>query len=117
MKLKKDSDIFPDNFTRREISQQRTRCPNISRGCYEELSPLDVEIHILSCKFKPPELPDNEKLRCSFVDVGCDAKFEDEPELQRHIEQEIQKHLMVLFVIILREKKLFSIVLVIVSSI
>ncbi|CAG9860142.1 unnamed protein product [Phyllotreta striolata] len=95
MKLNKE-DVFPDNFTRREISQQRTKCPNIVRGCLEELSPLDVEAHLLVCEFRIPELPDNEKLRCSFVDVGCDDKFEDEPELQRHLEQHVQKHLTLL---------------------
>nr|CAI5851120.1 unnamed protein product [Callosobruchus analis] len=94
-KLNKE-DIFPDNFTRREISQQRTKCPNIVRGCLEELSPLDVESHLLICHFRIPELPDNEKLRCSFVDVGCEEKFEDEPELQRHLDQQIQKHLTLL---------------------
>lgn len=93
MKLTKD-DIFPDNFTRREISQQRTKCPNIVRGCLEELNPLDVETHLLTCKYKIPELPENEKLRCSFVDMGCDEKFEDEPELQRHLDKDVQKHLM-----------------------
>lgn len=95
MKLQKDTDIFPDNFTRREISQQRTKCPYIVKGCLEELSPLDIETHLLVCPFRPPELPDNEKLRCSFVDVGCDEKFEDEPQLQRHLEQNIQTHLTV----------------------
>nr|CAH7731286.1 unnamed protein product [Callosobruchus chinensis] len=94
-KLNKE-DIFPDNFTRREISQQRTKCPNIVRGCLEELSPMDVESHLLICQFRIPELPDNEKLRCSFVNVGCDEKFEDEPELQRHLDQQIQKHLTLL---------------------
>ncbi|KAK9708697.1 hypothetical protein QE152_g27060 [Popillia japonica] len=96
MKLQKDSDIFPDNFTRREISQHRTKCPNIIRGCYQELSPLDVEAHLLTCKFNPPELPDNEKLRCTFVDYGCLAKFEDEPEKQRHLEKDMQYHLTLL---------------------
>lgn len=97
MKLQ-NSDIFPDNFTRREISQQRTKCPNLKRGCLEELSPLDVESHLLICAFKPIEyqLPDNEKLRCSYVEFGCDAKFDDEPGLQRHLEHDIQKHLMVM---------------------
>lgn len=51
-KLNKEKDIFPDNFTRREISQQRTKCPNIMRGCLEELSPLDVEAHLLVCDFR-----------------------------------------------------------------
>ncbi|XP_018572458.1 TNF receptor-associated factor 6 [Anoplophora glabripennis] len=95
IKLKKD-DIFPDNFTRREISQQRTKCPNIIRGCLVELSPLDVEAHLMICEYKAPELPENEKVRCSFVDVGCDEKFEDELELQRHLEQFVQKHLTML---------------------
>ncbi|KAK5643924.1 hypothetical protein RI129_007769 [Pyrocoelia pectoralis] len=94
--LDKDHDIFPDNFTRREISQQRLKCPNVVRGCLEDLSPLDVEIHLAHCKFAPPKLPDNEKLRCTFVIFGCDAKFEDEPEQQRHMEQETQKHLMLI---------------------
>lgn len=95
MKLDKDNDIFPDNFTRREISQQRTRCPNLSRGCFEELSPLDIESHLLVCKFKIPELPDNEKLRCTFVHVGCHKKFEDEPDLEKHLETDIAAHLNV----------------------
>ncbi|XP_022910567.1 TNF receptor-associated factor 6 isoform X2 [Onthophagus taurus] len=93
MKLQKDHDIFPDNFTRREISQHRTKCPNIVRGCYEELSPLDVEAHLIICKFNPPQLPDNEKLRCLFVDCGCEEKFEDEPERQKHLEKDMQRHL------------------------
>nr|XP_023014720.1 TNF receptor-associated factor 6-B-like isoform X1 [Leptinotarsa decemlineata] len=95
MKLNRE-DIFPDNFTRREISQQRTKCPNIIRGCLVELSPLDIEYHLTICEFKPPELPDNEKLRCLCVGVGCEEKFEDEPELQRHLEQHIQKHISLL---------------------
>ena len=61
----------------------------------EELSPLDVETHLVVCKYRPPELPENEKLRCTFVEFGCEEKFEDEPELQRHVDQQIQKHLMV----------------------
>lgn len=96
MKLNKDSDIFPDNFTRREISQQKTKCPNIVRGCLIELSPLDVESHLLECKYRIPELPDSEKLRCTFVHVGCDQKFEDEPQRQQHLEQNIQQHLLLL---------------------
>ncbi|KAF5287900.1 hypothetical protein FQA39_LY04074 [Lamprigera yunnana] len=94
--LDKNHDIFPDNFTRREISQQRLKCPNVVRGCLEDLSPLDVEAHLSICKYGPPKLPDNEKLRCSFVTFGCDCKFEDEPEQQRHLEQETQKHLMLI---------------------
>lgn len=93
--LDKDRDIFPDNFTRREISQQRIKCPNLVRGCLADLSPLDVETHLLTCKFGVAKLPDNEKLRCTFVVIGCDAKFEDEPEQQRHLEQNLQKHMMV----------------------
>ncbi|CAH1124565.1 unnamed protein product [Ceutorhynchus assimilis] len=93
MKLNKDKDVFPDNFTRREISQQRTKCPNIVRGCLEELSPLDVDEHLLVCQFRVPELPDHEKLRCQFVDFGCYEKFEDDPELQRHLQENIQLHL------------------------
>lgn len=96
MKLDKDRDVFPDNFTRREISQQRTKCANIVRGCLLELSPLDVESHLLVCEFRQPELPDHEKLRCQFVSVGCNQKFEDEPELQRHLDQNIQQHLVLL---------------------
>lgn len=95
MKLDKDNDIFPDNFTRREISQQRTRCPNLSRGCIEELSPLDIESHLLVCKYKIPELPDNEKLICSFHHVGCTEKFEDEPDLEKHLDSGIAGHLNV----------------------
>ncbi|XP_045479179.1 TNF receptor-associated factor 6 [Harmonia axyridis] len=92
MTLTKD-DIFPDNFTRREINQQRTKCPNIIRGCLEQLNPLDVESHLLICQFKLPELPENEKLRCSFVHLGCEEKFEDEIELENHLQQQIHKHL------------------------
>ncbi|XP_017768628.1 PREDICTED: TNF receptor-associated factor 6-like [Nicrophorus vespilloides] len=93
LKLTRD-DIFPDNFTRREISQQRTKCPNIVRGCLQELSPLDVETHLLNCEFRIPEshLPESEKLHCLFGSFGCPHKFEDEPELQRHLENDTQNH-------------------------
>lgn len=61
----------------------------------EDLSPHDVDIHLNICKFGIPKLPENEKLRCPFVTSGCDAKFEDEPEQQRHVEQYTQQHLIV----------------------
>ncbi|XP_050304141.1 TNF receptor-associated factor 6-like [Anthonomus grandis grandis] len=96
MRLNRDKDIFPDNFTRREISQQRTKCPNFLRGCLEELSPLDIDSHLLVCEFRPPELPDHEKLCCQYINVGCKQKFEDEPELQKHLDENIQLHLMLL---------------------
>lgn len=101
-------DIFPDNFTRREINQQRTKCPNIVKGCLEQLNPLDVESHLLICPFKVPELPDDEKLRCSFSQLGCEKRFEDEVELNNHLKQQILEHMNVrscgcrYFMIILR---------------
>ncbi|XP_018319661.1 TNF receptor-associated factor 6 [Agrilus planipennis] len=95
-KLNKDTDIFPDNFTRREISQQKTKCPNVVRGCLKELSPLDIEYHLQICKYRIPELPDNEKLRCNFVAVGCIEKFENEVEVKEHLEKNIHNHLNLL---------------------
>ncbi|XP_060532304.1 TNF receptor-associated factor 6 [Cylas formicarius] len=96
MKLDIAADIFPDNFTRREISQQKIKCPNIIRGCLKDLSPLDVESHLLVCEFRPPSLPESEKLQCTFVNVDCRDKFEDELELERHLEQNVPKHLTLL---------------------
>lgn len=42
-----DSDLFPDNYTRREIAQHMVNCP--VEDCSQQLSLSEAEKHIAEC--------------------------------------------------------------------
>lgn len=60
-------DIFPDNFTKREIENIRKSFPD---------------------QFEPP----NPILECNFASVGCDFKSMDPQEVERHVEENCKEH-------------------------
>ncbi|XP_067003610.1 TNF receptor-associated factor 6 [Anabrus simplex] len=76
--INKDNDLFPDNFTRREI--------------------LDREEHAShsSCaKEKESKLSEQQKVECRFRDVGCEETLPND-QLDAHLETEVHSHLNLL---------------------
>lgn len=97
--LKKDADLFPDNYTRREILQKRMVCPYSSRGCTAQLIPFDVDGHVKICEFRKTNeksvTPVKSKIVCNFKEVGCDCVFTTQEQINYHMTSEMQKHLQV----------------------
>lgn len=95
-----ENDIFPDNFTKREINQIRPHqpCPNINNGCQLNLSPHEMETHILECSFKDRmTLTTSSCHDCPFRQYGCKTKtIIDRKTLDEHIEKEFTIHLTLL---------------------
>lgn len=89
--LSSDTDIFPDNFTRREISQIRNACPNASAGCPAMISPLEMDEHLLQCQYQRKM----RNLQCSFARLNCNFVANTETELNLHMRNDISSHLNV----------------------
>ncbi|KAM3967957.1 TNF receptor-associated factor 6 [Aphomia sociella] len=88
-------DIFPDNYTKREIQDQRLSCPYTSKGCTAKVNPFDLEAHIETCEFNKPQTSSQPDIRvpCSFQAVGCKESFDSEKDMSNHLNNETQKHL------------------------
>ena len=86
-------DIFPDNFTRREIHQLRKSCPFATNGCKVTVSPLELDSHALICSFKKDEA----NFVCTFKKCGCKYEVNNNVALTKHIEESYQEHLNVSF--------------------
>lgn len=84
-------DIFPDNCTRREISQIKKPCPNSMRGCGEQLSPTDIDTHLRQCPFAMSR----QSQPCPFARVKCKFVAPDEAAMSAHIASDCQQHLQV----------------------
>ncbi|XP_012269867.2 TNF receptor-associated factor 6 isoform X2 [Athalia rosae] len=91
--LQPESDLFPDLFTRREISQQRANCPYQQFGCTIELSPIDIDSHVNNCEFKRTISP---HVQCPFKAVGCSEVIATENALKLHLENSTSTHLILL---------------------
>ncbi|KAL4704135.1 hypothetical protein ACJJTC_003420 [Scirpophaga incertulas] len=88
-------DIFPDNYTKREIQEQRMSCPFADKGCTLKVTPLDLDAHIASCEFNQPQTSTQKDIRvpCSFQAVGCKETFESQEEMNAHLHNDIQSHM------------------------
>lgn len=69
-KISIEKDIFPDNFTRREIEQIKLKCPNSRLGCDIVASPIEVERHKLECPYRSPANEQTEE-KCPFASIKC----------------------------------------------
>ncbi|KFB38233.1 hypothetical protein ZHAS_00005555 [Anopheles sinensis] len=85
-------DIFPDNCTRREISQIRKPCPNSMRGCAGQFSPTEIDCHLRQCPFAMS----SQQLPCPFARVHCKFTAQNEPALNAHVAAEYHHHLQLL---------------------
>lgn len=86
-----ENDLFPDNFTRREIQSMRKPCPNSSHGCQISISPLEMDGHILECSFRERITA----IECSFRQCGCTFKANTQSEIDTHTQNEMAAHLNV----------------------
>lgn len=88
-----EKDIFPDNFTKREIDQIKLKCSNL--GCDFVGPPLSMEHHRYVCRFRTEEKPAEEK--CPFASIKCD--FIGRPEtnaLEMHLKEDMPHHLQLM---------------------
>lgn len=92
--LAADSDIFPDNYTRREIQQLRRACSNAGRGCAVVLSPIELDAHRLICTYGSTQ-PQRQLLECRFLQFGCSFVASDAAQLDEHLGAELVMHLNV----------------------
>ncbi|CAG9791788.1 unnamed protein product [Diatraea saccharalis] len=88
-------DIFPDNYTKREIQEQRMSCPFADKGCTLKVTPLDLDAHIANCEYNQPETSNQNdiKIPCSFHAVGCKETFESQEEMNAHLHSDTQSHM------------------------
>ncbi|XP_065364696.1 TNF receptor-associated factor 6 [Calliphora vicina] len=94
-KLTTDKDVFPDNYTRREIEQIKLKCENNKLGCNFIASPLEMERHKQECPYRCDEEPSEEK--CPFASIKCD--FVGRPEtnaLEMHLKEDMPHHLQLM---------------------
>ncbi|KAJ1530281.1 hypothetical protein ONE63_005203 [Megalurothrips usitatus] len=89
------SDLFVDNFTRREIEQTRLECPNVGNGCKVVLPPIELENHIPNCSHQRSGSGHN-SLHCTFENIGCQITISDADQLASHLETNLQQHLNLL---------------------
>lgn len=104
-----DQDVFPDNFTRREIEQIKLKCPNAKLGCELIASPLEVERHRYNCPHRFTEKQDDNdghsdqyghhhsEEKCPFASIKCD--FVGRPEtnaLEVHLKEDMALHLQLM---------------------
>ncbi|XP_049865321.1 TNF receptor-associated factor 6-B-like [Pectinophora gossypiella] len=91
-------DIFPDNYTKREIQEQRMSCPFASKGCAVKVTPLDLDAHIATCEYNQPEASSQPEIRvpCAFHAVGCKETFDSQEDMNTHLHNDIQSHMSLL---------------------
>ncbi|VVC92269.1 unnamed protein product [Leptidea sinapis] len=84
-------DIFPDNYTKREIQEQRMSCPFAAKGCSVKVTPLDLDSHISTCEYNQPEASHQSDITipCSFKAVGCKETFDNQEDLNNHLHNDI----------------------------
>ncbi|CAI5778850.1 TNF receptor-associated factor 6 [Podarcis lilfordi] len=68
-----ETQLFPDNFAKREILSLTVKCPN--KGCHQKMELRHLEDHELHCGFAPEKCPQ------------CHAIFQKN-QIQDHIKQE-----------------------------
>lgn len=90
-----ESDLFPDNYTRREIQQIRKSCPNAELGCSVSVSPLELDTHILQCTFRRDRIISTNQKDCLFQSAGCPFKGNEPNEVDNHLHNEMATHLNV----------------------
>lgn len=91
-------DIFPDNYTKREIQEQRMNCPFSAKGCTVKVTPLDLDAHIAVCEYNQPETSSQPEIHipCSFKPAGCKETFDSQDEMNQHLNNDTQSHMNLL---------------------
>ncbi|XP_054290372.1 TNF receptor-associated factor 6-like [Macrosteles quadrilineatus] len=85
-------DLFPDNFTRREIAQQTRNCP--VEGCSQLLPLLEIEKHISTAHKESSQ--QEETILCTFHNFGCKTQVQSVQQLNTHLDTQLHHHLALL---------------------
>lgn len=94
IKLSPETDLFPDNYTRRQILGHKIPCPYSHLGCTANVYLSELNSHITECTFKILN-SNTEPYQCLFKEVGCLSQFASRDELDEHMAQSINSHLKV----------------------
>lgn len=91
------SDLFPDNYTSREIRNIKRPCPNAALGCTDTLSPISIEQHLeRACRYSTRHLSSQHSVtKCQFAEHGCTFQAINNSQLDTHIQQNTCQHLNV----------------------
>ncbi|XP_068141104.1 TNF receptor-associated factor 6 [Drosophila tropicalis] len=104
--LSTDQDIFPDNYTRREIEQLKHKCPNSPMGCSLIASPIELNRHLPTCPYRRQqsehhpqdlEVDQQQREKCPFASIKCD--FVGRPEtnqLEEHLKLDMPHHMQLM---------------------
>ncbi|XP_064556149.1 TNF receptor-associated factor 6 [Drosophila montana] len=95
--LSAEQDIFPDNYTRREIEQIKHKCPNSPHGCAVVASPIELHRHLPSCPYRRQLQQQQLEEKCPFASIKCD--FVGRPEtnqLEEHIKTDMPHHMQLM---------------------
>lgn len=87
-KLNKSSDLFPDNFTRREIMNQRTLC----KICDAEINLFELDEHVATHTYAGNQVSGD----CLFKNIGCLMDVSRE-KMAEHLELHIHHHLSLIY--------------------
>lgn len=96
-RLSAEHDIFPDNYTRREIEQLKHKCPNSPLGCSVVASPIELHRHLPSCPYRRQLAQDPPEEKCPFAKIKCD--FVGRPEtnqLEEHLKADMPHHMQLM---------------------
>lgn len=86
------NEIFPDNYTKREIEETVVICPN--EGCLVPISAKNYEDHLENCKHRTGDFGEKiKRFDCPFHSVGCDFKITSLPlQLLNHLKHDVMQH-------------------------
>ncbi|ODM96721.1 TNF receptor-associated factor 6 [Orchesella cincta] len=85
--------IFPDNFTRREVLQTNVKCPNT--GCTSVHPIGEMEKHIETAHMGCVANGGGGLLDCPYKEVGCVVPLRQD-QMDRHLKNDVHHHLQLL---------------------
>lgn len=90
-------DLFPDNFTSREIKNIKRPCPNAKLGCAELFSSIDIDQHLeRTCRYTSRNFSSQHStIDCPFTKYGCTFRAISNSQLDTHNQENMRQHLNV----------------------
>ncbi|VVC28103.1 Hypothetical protein CINCED_3A015109 [Cinara cedri] len=86
--------LFPDNYTKREIDEQKVTCLN--KGCVAVIPLLEADQHYASCEFNKNQINLHAENVCPFHLIGCKDIVKTKSELMNHLVMNIHRHVTLL---------------------
>ncbi|CAH1724243.1 TNF receptor-associated factor 6-like [Aphis gossypii] len=86
--------LFPDNYTKREIDEQKVACLNT--GCDVTIPLLEADQHYASCGFNKNQINGVADNLCPFHLIGCKDTIKNKSELSNHLVMSVHRHITLL---------------------